>query len=121
MNGSPRKIIGSVLIAAMVATTPWLPRTLWAQGTEPETAAENAAPTDPNAPVGAPSAAEMAADFTIARPLMLAATVVGTAFFLASLPVSLIGGNVDEAAQRFVVDPATYTFNPCLGCLPTAD
>lgn len=119
MKASQRRIIGSVLITTMFSTTPWLPQAAWAEGMEPATTAEEVGAAGPDA--GAPSAAEMAADFTIARPLMLATTVFGTALFLASLPVSLMGGNVEEAAQRLVVEPATYTFSPCLGCIPTAD
>ncbi|MGH8582140.1 MAG: multidrug transporter [Gammaproteobacteria bacterium] len=66
----------------------------------------------------APDFFHMMADFLIARPAMVAMTAAGTGFFLASLPVSVIGGNVDEAAQRLVVEPASYVVNPCLGCLP---
>lgn len=66
----------------------------------------------------APDFFHMMADFLIARPAMVAMTAAGTGFFLASLPVSVIGGNVDEAAQRLVVEPASYVINPCLGCLP---
>ncbi len=121
MKGAPRKIIGYAVIATMLWITPWPSQKLRAQGMEPADAAEAAASDGPAASEGAPSWAEMAVDFTIARPVMLAATLVGTGFFLASLPVSLMGGNVDEAAERLVVEPATYTFNPCLGCLPTVD
>ncbi len=63
-----------------------------------------------------PSALAMAGDLIIARPLLLAATVVGTAFYVVSLPFSLAGGNAGEAGQTLVVGPAKSTFVRCLGC-----
>lgn len=65
-----------------------------------------------------PSGEEMALDGLIARPLMLGATAVGTGIFLVTLPFSLIGGNVDEAGERLVAEPARTTFGSCLGCVP---
>lgn len=58
----------------------------------------------------------MAGDLLIARPLLLATTAVGTGLFLASLPFSILGGNVEEAADTLVIDPAWLTFGRCLGC-----
>ncbi|MGH8563870.1 MAG: multidrug transporter [Gammaproteobacteria bacterium] len=58
----------------------------------------------------------MAADGLIARPLGIASTIIGTGLFIVTLPFSLIGGNVDEAGQVLVQEPATYTFGRCLGC-----
>jgi hypothetical protein len=34
------------------------------------------------------------------------------------LPVSLLGGNEDEAAEKLVKAPARSTFLRCLGCTP---
>lgn len=58
----------------------------------------------------------MMGDLLIARPLLLAATAVGTGIFLVSLPFSLLGGNAKEAANTLVVGPARQTFVRCLGC-----
>jgi len=57
-----------------------------------------------------------AADALIARPLGLVVTGLGAAVFVVSLPFSLIGGNVGEAADMLVVEPARETFGRCLGC-----
>jgi hypothetical protein len=56
------------------------------------------------------TAARMAADLIVARPLGLAATVLGSALFIVSLPFSLLGSNTDEVYQRLVADTARYTF-----------
>lgn len=58
----------------------------------------------------------MIGDLVIARPLLVAATILGTGIFVASLPFSAIGGNVKEAANTLVVGPARQTFVRCLGC-----
>jgi hypothetical protein len=63
-----------------------------------------------------PSAAAMAVDLVIARPLGIVVTTVGTAAFLVSLPFSLAGGNVGQAADKLVKGPARETFVRCLGC-----
>ncbi len=63
-----------------------------------------------------PSALAMVGDLIIARPLLLAMTVVGTATFIVSLPFSALGGNTGQAADTLVVGPAAATFVRCLGC-----
>ena len=63
-----------------------------------------------------PTGEEMVADVLVARPLGLVGTVFGTAAFIVSLPFSLLGGNVDKAAENLVVGPARETFVRCLGC-----
>lgn len=62
-----------------------------------------------------PSMGEMLVDGIVVRPLGLAATVVGIAGWVVTLPFSLIGGNVGEATQTMIVDPATFTFVRPLG------
>lgn len=57
----------------------------------------------------------MAGDFFVVRPLGIAATAVGAVIYVISLPFSLAGGNEEEARQKLVVDPATYTFTRPLG------
>lgn len=60
----------------------------------------------------------MILDFIVVRPLSFVVTVVGGAFFVATVPFSAIGGNVGEAFDRLVADPAEFTFTRCLGCWP---
>ena len=61
------------------------------------------------------NAGSMMFDLVILRPLGLAATVIGTAFFVVSLPFSILGGNTGEAAKKLMVEPAKYTFTRPLG------
>ena len=61
------------------------------------------------------NAVSMMFDLVLLRPLGLAATVVGTAFFVVSLPFSILGGNTGEAAKKLMVEPAKYTFTRPLG------
>ena len=68
-----------------------------------------------NESAGAPSGMAMAADLVIARPLGLAATVLGTVVFVASLPFQALAGNVSDPARRLVVEPASFTFTRPLG------
>ena len=63
-----------------------------------------------------PSAAAMAFDGLLIRPLTLVATAVGTVIWVATLPFSLLGGNAGEAADVLVLEPAAATFLRCLGC-----
>jgi hypothetical protein len=63
-----------------------------------------------------PGAGTMAADLLVARPLGVAFTALGTAVFVVSLPFSALGGNVPEAAEKLVLEPARETFVRCLGC-----
>jgi Zn-dependent protease with chaperone function len=61
------------------------------------------------------SGALMAADFVFARPLGIVATVFGCAVFVVSLPFSLLGGNIKQAGQKLVKEPAAFTFVRPLG------
>jgi hypothetical protein len=63
-----------------------------------------------------PTAMAMTGDLLIARPALLAMTVVGAAVFVVSSPFSALGGNIGEAADTLVVGPAQATFLRCLGC-----
>ncbi|MFT5604379.1 MAG: hypothetical protein ACI9G5_001338 [Paracoccaceae bacterium] len=63
-----------------------------------------------------PAALAMVTDLVLVRPVMLAITAVGSVFFVASLPFSLLGGNAGEAGDTLVVQPAANTFVRCLGC-----
>lgn len=68
-----------------------------------------------------PSAMAMLGDAIIARPMLLALTIGGTAIFLVTLPFSALGGNVGEAGKTLVVGPAKSTFTRCIGCTQTQD
>jgi hypothetical protein len=65
------------------------------------------------------TAGAMIFDLVLARPLGIAATVVGWTTFIASLPFTALGGNVGEAAQKLVVAPAVFTFGRPLGRFET--
>ncbi|GAB6192495.1 hypothetical protein [Desulfocastanea catecholica] len=57
----------------------------------------------------------MSIDIIAARPLGLAATVLGTVVFVVSWPFSALGGNSEQAWDTLVVSPAQYTFQRPLG------
>ena len=57
----------------------------------------------------------MIADMVIGRPTCLAATAVGTAFFVVSLPFALISKSVKQTAHALVVVPAKATFTRPMG------
>ena len=61
------------------------------------------------------SAAVVAADALIARPVGLALTVAGTATFLITLPFSIPSQSVGNAAEGLIVKPGGYTFVRPLG------
>jgi hypothetical protein len=57
----------------------------------------------------------MAADFLVVRPLQFVSLVTGTVFFVVSSPFSGLGGNIDLAYQKMMVEPARMTFLRPLG------
>jgi hypothetical protein len=61
------------------------------------------------------SAESMVFDLALVRIAGIAGIVVGTGAFILSLPFSALGGNVDEAFERLMADPARYTFKRPLG------
>ena len=63
------------------------------------------------------TAGSMTIDILLVRPLGIVATAVGTVVFVASLPFSLLGGNVGKAGKALVVEPFSFTFNRPLGDL----
>ena len=59
-------------------------------------------------------AGKMAAEMVV-RPLGFAATVIGGAIFVVTLPFSALGGNTGAAYDYLLVDPFMFTFNRPLG------
>lgn len=65
-----------------------------------------------------PSAAAMAVDLVLIRPLSLVATVLGVGLFALDLPFSIIQGEPpSEPANKLVVQPAKFTFTRRLGSM----
>ncbi|EKM96117.1 cation/multidrug efflux pump [Stutzerimonas degradans] len=88
---------------------------LLAMPAQAETVTQNAS-GDPAYTVEAPPAFAMIGDLVVARPLLIGATLVGAVAFVVSLPFTVLGGNVKEAGQALVGDPAREAFVRCLGC-----
>ena len=62
------------------------------------------------------AAGSMAVDLVVVRPLGAVATVLGVGLFVLNLPLSVIQGEPPSApAQRWIVEPAAYTFSRPLG------
>lgn len=93
---------GMIASAILVFTTAFVPPAL----------AEDAAYSEFR---DTPSAGAMAIDAVVVRPMGFFSTVVGSVLFVATLPFSALGGNVDEAGQRLVAEPARMTFVRPLG------
>jgi len=66
-------------------------------------------------PVRAVDGGLVAADTLIVRPVCLAATVIGSALFIVSLPIAAISKSIKPAAHALVVAPARATFTRPLG------
>jgi hypothetical protein len=62
-----------------------------------------------------PDAVAMMVDVVPVRVLSFCGMVIGTAFFLVTIPVSYIAGNYEEAAEKMIAEPARYTFTRPLG------
>jgi hypothetical protein len=71
---------------------------------------------DPLYTVEAPGAFSMIGDLLIARPLLIAATVIGAAAVVVALPFAATGGGIGEAGKALVVEPGKAAFVRCLGC-----
>ena len=71
---------------------------------------------DPRYAIQNPPAYAMIGDLLIARPLLVAATVIGAGAFVVSLPFTALGGGVGDAGEARVVAPAKAAFVRCLGC-----
>ncbi len=60
---------------------------------------------------------EVVADVLVVRPGCLIATVIGSAFFVVSLPVAAISRSVPQTADTLVIKPAKATFSRPVGDL----
>src|SRR6266436_10313616 len=61
--------------------------------------------------------AMVVADAVVVRPLCFVATVIGSVFFVVSLPIAATSRSVRRAANALVVGPAKATFTRPLGDL----
>src|SRR5699024_2025031 len=57
-------------------------------------------------------------DNLVAPPCLFGATVLGWAGFTVSLPARALSGNIDQAAETLVTNPARSAFQRRLGCTP---
>ena len=64
-----------------------------------------------------PGPGAMTYDLLLLRPFGAAATVLGSAVFVVSLPFSALGRNVGRAGKALVVDPFVFTFWRPLGVI----
>ena len=62
-----------------------------------------------------PGGGEMVYDMVVLRPVGVVATVVGSVFWLVTLPFSALGDNTDTATKKLVQEPAKFTFVRPLG------
>ena len=99
-------LIAFLILVLLSATTL---ATAQEAATSNETDEMNETTAEPNA------AGAILVDAFLLRPLGLAATVLGTAAFLVTLPFSLPTRSADQAANALVVEPAHYTFARPLG------
>jgi len=64
-----------------------------------------------------PDPAMVVADVVIVRPVCLVATIIGSVFFVVSLPIAAISKSVKTTADVLVVNPAKATFTRQMGDL----
>ncbi|WP_338522261.1 multidrug transporter [Pseudomonas batumici] len=80
--------------------------------------ADDGSSGDPTYKIQNPPAYAMIGDLLVARPLLVGATLIGTAVFVVSLPFTVFGGidGVGKAGKALVVAPGKAAFARCLGC-----
>ena len=64
-----------------------------------------------------PNGISMIADFLIARPLGLVATVVGATVYVVAFPFAALAGDIHTPAVMLVEEPAKFTFLRPLGAI----
>ncbi len=65
-----------------------------------------------------PDGGIMLADILVARPIGLAACLVGLFGTVLAAPFAAVAGNMDEVTQRLVGDPFAFTFERPVGHFP---
>jgi ABC-type uncharacterized transport system permease subunit len=98
MHGWTKRSLALVVVALLVCTTTGSSALAQGQRLEEEATAEG-----------------MMADLVLLRPLGIAATAIGTVFFIVSLPFSGPTGSIGVAFQKLVAEPAGFTFARPLG------
>lgn len=66
--------------------------------------------------LGQPTPGNTFIDALIYRPVGLVAIPLGTVLFIVTVPFSALGGNVGQAFDNLIIEPAKYTF-----CRPLGD
>ena len=61
------------------------------------------------------NAALMLVDGVVVRPFQLSSLLIGTVSFVLTSPWSALGGNMEEAYTKMMVEPARQTFKRPLG------
>ena len=93
-----------VFMAVLVLLVTWIPPLAMAEEEQyRDTSAKDA------------SAPAMMIDLVVYRPVGIALTAVGAAFFVVSLPFTAAAGSTDEAGQTLVGKPFQFTFDRPLG------
>jgi len=80
--------------------------------------AADGAPAYQAAAQEAPNGGIMLADVLIARPIGIAACVVGLVGTVLAAPFAAASGNMDDVTKRLVHDPFAYTFQRPVGSFP---
>jgi hypothetical protein len=62
-----------------------------------------------------PDAGNIIGDMVILRPIGVCTLVIGTAFFIVTLPIAAISQSTKQTAEVLVVDPFKFTFTRPLG------
>jgi hypothetical protein len=62
-----------------------------------------------------PAAVNIIGDMVLLRPLGVCTLVIGTAFFIVSLPIAVISQSTKQTAEVLVTDPFKFTFTRPLG------
>ncbi|MBW1802186.1 MAG: hypothetical protein JRJ85_15835 [Deltaproteobacteria bacterium] len=60
---------------------------------------------------------EVVYDFVLLRPLGLAATTLGAAFWVITSPFTVWGGNWGKTAKVLIKEPGKYTFSRPIGAI----
>lgn len=82
----------------------------------PALAQDAAGSGDPVYEIESPPAYAMIGDLLIARPILIAATIIGAGLFVVALPFTATGGGIGRTGKALVVDPGKAAFVRCLGC-----